>query len=420
MKKILTGFFVLSLLLTLFSGMVAAEVQLKFLHRWTQEPYYSFFEEVAADFEKLNPNVKVDVQAISNDPFKEKIKIILGTEQGPDVFFSWPGEFTNRFIRAGQVYDLTDVMEQGWKDDFVYSQLEPFIYKGKIYGSPFRLDAKVFVYNTKIFREVGVAIPETFEDLLRVCAELKQAGITPIAFGNQAPWAVSHYIGTLNQKCVPDQIRLTDIQPEKGTFTHPGYVEALKKYQQLVPYFNQNANAIKHDEARINLFNGKAAMMYLEIVEIPEIERSAPEEFKANYGIFKFPVIEDGLGDQDYLTGYPEGFVVSANTKHPAEAIAFLKYLTGKEVGKKEAQELGFINGIKNVVDKGEVKDSIYDSTQIILEAKSLVNWLDSSLHAKIWSVYGPELQKLTDNMTTPEKIMQQIVKTAERVRSEF
>jgi len=403
------------------SACAADKVEIKFLHRWTQEPYSTFFNEVAADFEKLNPDITVDVQAISNDPFKEKIKIVLGSDQAPDVFFTWPGEFTNRFIRAGQIYDLTSEMGQnGWKDTFVYSQLEPFVYNGKIYGTPYRLDGKVFVYNTKIFKEVGVEVPENYKELVNVCKEIKDAGITPIGFGNIADWAVSHYIGTLNQKCVPDEVRLKDIEPDKGEFTHPGYVQALEKYVELVPYFNKNSNAINHDEARAALFTGTVAMMYLEIVEIPEIESSAPEEFKNNYSVFPLPPVVGGLGDQSYLTGYPEGFVVSANTKYPKEAVAFLKYLTGKEVGKKEAKELGFINGIKNVVEKGEVIDSIYDTTQIVLNTEQMVNWLDSSLHAKIWSIYGPELQKLTDGSTTPEKAMENVRKAAEKVRSEF
>jgi len=403
------------------SACAADKVEIKFLHRWTQEPYSTFFNEVAADFEKLHPNINVDVQAISNDPFKEKIKIVLGSDQAPDVFFTWPGEFTNRFIRAGQVYDLTSEMEQnGWKDTFVYSQLEPFIYRGKIYGAPYRLNGKVFVYNTKIFKEVGVEVPKNFEELLNVCKKIKEAEIIPIAFGNKAPWAVSHYIGTLNQKCVPDETRLKDIQPDKGEFTHPGYVKALEKYVELTPYFNKHSNVIIHDEARASLFTGKAAMMYLEIVEISEIEGGALEEFKNNYNVFPLPPVEDGLGDQSYLTGYPEGFVVSANTKHPNEAIAFLKYLTGKEVGKKEAKELDYINGIKNVVEKGEVIDSIYETTQIVLNTKQMVNWLDSSLNAKIWAIYGPELQKLTDGVTTPEEVMENVKKAAEKVRSEF
>ncbi|HPF17880.1 MAG TPA: ABC transporter substrate-binding protein, partial [Thermotogota bacterium] len=107
-KKVLAILLVVGFIL---SSLVLAEtVNLKFLHRWTQEPDKSFFEEVVKEFEALHPNVKVDIQTVANDPFKEKIKVMLGTNDAPDVFFTWPGEFTNRFIRAGNVLDITSYM----------------------------------------------------------------------------------------------------------------------------------------------------------------------------------------------------------------------------------------------------------------------------------------------------------------------
>ncbi len=420
-KRVVSVFIIMSLLLiSVFTTTILAEekVTLRFLHRWTQEPDNTFFKEVAEDFEKEHPNIKVEVNAIANDPFKEKIKVILGTENAPDVFFTWPGEFTNRFIRAGHVLDLTPYMEEGWKNDFVQSVLEPFEYQGKIYGTPYRLDAKVFVYNKEIFQKVGIEEPETFEEFVIVCEEIKKAGVTPIAFGNMFPWAISHYIGQINAKCVPPAIYQEDVNPAKGTFTHPGYVKALEKYTQLLPYFNTSPNAIRHDEARARFVNGEMAMMYVEIIEIPEIERMVSGDF--NYGAFKFPDILDGQGDNDHLLGYPEGFVVYAGTKHPDLAVEFLKYLTGKEVGKKEAKEIGFVNGIKNVVDEGEVRDAIYSTTQLVLETEKMVNWFDSALHAEIWSIAGRELQKLTDGVTTPEKAMDEIIKAAAKVREQF
>jgi len=413
-------FAMLTVMLFTFTVGAQEQVELKFLHRWTQEPDNGFFEEVVAEYEKQNPNVKIDMQVIANDPFKEKIKIILGTENAPDVFFTWPGEFTNRFIRANQIMDLTPYMEEGWGDTFINSVVEPFKYNEKIYGAPYRLDAKVFVYNTKIFDEVGVEVPETWPEFLDVLEKIDNAGYTPIAFGNMFPWAVSHYIGQLNAKCVPYEEYMADLDPATGDFAHPGYVQALEKYAELTPYFNASANAIRHDEARANLINGQAAMMYLEIIEIPELQKTAPQEFLDNYDVFVMPDIPNGAGDQSALIGYPEGFVVAANTKHPEEAVKFLKYLTGKEVGKKEAQDLGFVNGIKNVVDKGEIPESIYSTTQLVLETERLVNWFDSSLHAEIWSVAGSELQKITDGVTTPEAAMERIRNAAEDVRAQF
>ena len=419
-KKLLV---LLVLCLVVVSFMYAADekVEIKFLHRWTQ--YMDYFEEVVKQFEEANPNIDVQMQAISNDPFKEKIKIVLGTDEAPDVFFTWPGEFTNRFIRAEKVLDITPYLEEdGWLETYIPSQIEPFIYEGDYYGAPFRLDGKAFYYNKVLFEEAGIEkAPETFDEFIEACQKLEAIGVTPIAFGNIRPWAVSHFIGTLNQKMVTDETRFTDLDPAKGTWTDPGYVAALEKYVEMIPYFNDFSNALSHDEARATFFNGDAAMMYLEIVETPDLEADANEELKENWGAFVFPAIPEGKGDQDYLTGYPEGFVVSGTTQHPEEAVEFLKFLTGKTAGKLEVNMLGWINGIKNVVGpEDNVSQGVLDTVALVLNAEEMVNWLDSSLHAKVWDAYSAQLQMLTDGFTTPEKVMEAVQKAADEVRKEF
>ncbi|HNS34899.1 ABC transporter substrate-binding protein [uncultured Mesotoga sp.] len=416
------GLLILIVFATLIStSLLAQQVELKFLHRWPDPINQPFFENVVKDFEALNPDIKVNIQAISNDPFKEKIKIVLGTSEAPDVFFTWPGEFTNRFIRAGRIMDITDALvETGWIDDFVYSQLEPFIYEGRFYGVPYRIDGKVFMYNRLLFEKAGVDfVPETWEEFLVACEKLKKAGITPISFGNEQPWAISHYIGTLNQKSVPEDVWLKDLDPAKGTWDHPGYVEALKMFTQLIPYFSQFPNAIKHAEARANFFAGGSAMMYVEIVEIPYVYRDAPVEFQENWGMFVFPNT-GGPGNQNYLTGYPEGFVISADTKYPEQSLRFLKYLTSREVGRREYAEVGYLNGIKNLFNEDEVDAGTWDAVQLVMEAEAMANWLDSSLHARIWDVYSVQLQMLVDGVTTPEKVMEEVRKAADLVRAEF
>lgn len=395
-------------------------ITLKFLHRWPDELYDGFFNDMAREYEAANPGILIDVQAIANDPFKEKIKVVIGTDEAPDVFFTWPGEFTNRFIRAGKVMDLTDVMmKDNYIDNYVASQMEPFTVDGKIYGAPVRVDGKIFVYNKELFAQAGVEIPETWEEFVTVCEQLDAAGIVPIAFGNQAPWAVSHYIGTLNQKIVGEPIHGA-YDPAVGDFSDPGFVKALEEFERIVPYFNKNTNGIRHSEARENWMASKAAMMYIEIVEIPEIQRNGPAELQDNYGVFEFPVYEGGNGDQTLLTGYPEGFVVSNTTKHPEEAIAFFKYITGKEVGLKEAKAVGWLNGAKGIAKKGEIDDSLYDNTQIIYNAGGLVNWLDSGMHAKVTNEYLIDLQMLIDGLLTPQEVIDKVQEVATEVTSEF
>lgn len=400
------------------TGKDDGKVTIKFLHRWPMEPNKSFLDKVVADYEKANPNIKIQMESVANDSYKQKIKVILGTDDAPDVFFSWSGEFMYKFVRENKIYDLTAALNQdGWKDTLMESQLKPFTLDNKTYGTPYSVDGKVFFYNTKIFKDNGLEAPKTWDEFLKVCETLKSKGITPIAYGNQAPWASAHYIGTLNQKVVAEDVRAKDYNAATGEFTDSGYVEALKKYQQLIPYFNANPNAVTHEQARMNWINGKAAMMYCETQEVGEVEKLQGKDFQ--WGMFKFPDITDGKGDQTKLTGAPEGFVISANTKHPKEAVAFLKYLTGKEVGLKEVKEIGILNGMKGIYNTTNADEKVIEAANLINSTKDIVYWLDTDLNTKLVNVYLSETQLLTSGETTPEKMMQKIQQTAKEVKNE-
>ncbi|MFT4004655.1 MAG: extracellular solute-binding protein [Lacrimispora sp.] len=197
---------------------------IKFMHRFPDEPYNGFIESKLHEYEAAHPDIKFEITSAQNQEYKEKIKIVVGGDDTPDIFFSWVGDFTERFIRENLILDLAPYLkaDPAWKDSLIESQMAQYTNKdGMVYGVPFRLDCKLFFYNTKIFKDNNLEAPKTWDELIAACEKLKTAGITPIAFGNQEPWSASHYIGTLNQIFVPDDVRAKDYDPAGGEFTDP-------------------------------------------------------------------------------------------------------------------------------------------------------------------------------------------------------
>ncbi len=394
-------------------------VTIKFFHRFPDEPYNTFLDDMIKIYTDENPNVKIEVTKAQNDPYKEKIKVIMGTDDQPDIFFSWVGDFTNRFIREGLLMDLTDAFnkDQAWKDSLMPEQVAAYYTDGKLYGIPFRLDAKAFFYNKEIFTANGISIPKNFEELLQICEKLKSKGITPLSYGNQEKWPSQHYIGTLNQKLVDNTVRLKDYNPKTGEFTDTGYVQALQYYQKLIPYFNEYVNGTTHELARQNFASGKSAMMYLETIEVGYLEAAMAKKF--DYGMFIFPAIPEGKGDQGYVTGAPEGFVVTSKAKYPEETIKFLKYITGPEVGKKQIRTIRWYNASLGAIDDTFKDAPIIDSYNILKNATGLAYWLDNDLHAKLVDKYMSGISDLTNGDTTPEKLMEEIKVIAKQVQQE-
>jgi raffinose/stachyose/melibiose transport system substrate-binding protein len=396
---------------------------IKLFHRWTVEPAKTVVEEMIADFQRDNPDIKVDVQTATNDAYKEKIKTVIASNDAPDVYFTWAGEYLNKFVREGLAYDLTDMLkESGTYDKMVEGQINAFSYNDRIYGVPIKLDAKVFYYNKQIFADLGIEPPKTYTEFITMLEKIKAAGITPIYHGNVSPWAGAHYITTLNQKMVPEDVRAKDYNPATGEFTDPGYIRALEIYDELHEYMNSDVTAYDWGYTYSGFLNGDCALYYDQYITIPDFVNDAPD-FIDNIGMFPFPAIEEGKGNQMLITGAPDGYAIHAKTKNLEAAYRFIEYTLSDEVVAKFAKELYWVNAQKSVIDNIEQITTVtplIEGMEYIKNSEGNVNWFDADVHAKIAQVYLENLQRLDNKEITPEEIMVLVQEAATQLRKEF
>lgn len=392
-------------------------VELRFFHRWPTEPKKQYFEEAVKEFEELHPNIKIKTEAVLNDSYKEKIRVVLGSNNPPDVYFSWSGEFAYNFARAGQSLDLTSYVEEDtdWSGQIIESQFGPFTLDGKIYGIPWSTDGKAFFFNKKVFNDLNLEVPTTWEELLTVSEKIKDAGITPIAFGSKAPWTISHYIGSLNEYIVPEDVIAKDysLSNSDGEFTHPGYVTALEKFIELEPYFNQGVNSVDHQYAR-ELFNGgKAAIGYFQLAEIGLIEPSLGEDL----GVFNTPFVEGGEGNPSSITAAPEGIMISSKTKHPKEAMEFIKFLTSKEKGIEQLKEVSEYSAVKETTTSENGSPLQQEAIDLIVNAEKTYLWFDTAVDIKIVDAYLNGVQQMLDGKKSAADVMKDVQKAAKELK---
>ncbi|MCY8931401.1 extracellular solute-binding protein [Bacillus atrophaeus] len=389
------------------------KVTLKFFHRWPKEPERRYFEEVVKEFEKEHPDIHIQTEAVLNDSYKDKIKVMLGTSSPPDVFFSWSDEFAAKFIRGNKALDLSSYYKNDteWSSQLVGTQIKPFTYDEKEYGVPWQMDAKSFFYNKDIFEKLNLKPPSTWEELIEVSKKLKANGYTPISFGTKAPWTISHYIGTLNQRMVDEKTRERDYDAKTGEFTDEGYVKALEKLKELMPYFNEHVNSIDHEYARQQFKSGKSAMMYAETAEIKLVE-------PVNLGLFSFPDITGQKGSFNSLTGAPEGFMISSKTKHPKEAMEFLQFLTSKKMGEKLVKDVGKYSAVQGTATEENSTATQREAVQQIIDADSMVSWFDMDVDVEIADVYLSSVQQMLGGDMTPAEVMKSVQKAAKQVRA--
>lgn len=118
-------------------------------------------KQIIAEFEKENPGIKVQFDAVPFGDFFTKLQTMIAGGTPPDVA-SLNMENLQSFAALGALADLGPLVQ---KDNYDLGQYYPATldmhsYKGKLYGLPASFSTVVLFYNKKLFDEAQVPYPD--------------------------------------------------------------------------------------------------------------------------------------------------------------------------------------------------------------------------------------------------------------------
>ena len=180
-------------------------------------------------------------------------------------------------------------------------------------------------------------------------------------------------------------------------------------------YFNKDANSTTWEMSQTMVQEGTAGMVYEEVQNLKNYNTALGED---GWGYFYLPEIENGAGEKGYITGGPDEFMINSESKHPDEAIKFLKYLTSDEVQAKMCYDLSFFP-VTNV--KLDGSKMVPGSEEIIahnLKAPGMSEWLDCVLNQTVADTYLEGCQTIFQD-DTGESIMKKVSATATEVKAD-
>ena len=400
----------------------AIEGKITFLHKYADPKYTPYFDEVIAAYKAANPKVEIEVIAETDQGVKDKLKVMAAANTLPDVYFSWAGDYTKKFVRGNLAKDLSGDVTGAWKDSFTPAALDAYTYDGKLYGVPFTLDAKYIVYNKKMFADNGIEVPKTLEDLLAACDAFKAKGIAdPMAFGNQYGWPAIHFMTQLNPYYVPPETLAKDYDPATGEFADPGYLKALEAFADINSRcLTPGANGIAHENAQANFLNSKSPMHYIEAVEFQVLTEAggAPAELAANWDFMKLPPPATVPGDAGALTGAPDGFLVNPSSQNLPVAIDFLKYLTSLDNAQKLTKMLGWLSPVSGSATADNTFPQNVQVVEDIKNASSMAIWLDTVTHIDVANAYLNGVQAMLDGTKTASDVVADVQAAAKTAKT--
>ncbi len=165
----------------------AGPVTITIWHNYGTEQNATALNNLAKAFEKLHPNVKVNVVSQDASNYFAQLQTAAISKNGPDLAVMWTGLFTLQYKSFLQnlkteipAADLARIDPNAlkWTSDSFNAANGPYVV-------PLENQFYIGFYNKSDFARAGVAaVPTDWSQLYAACAKLKKAGFTPIVYGN--------------------------------------------------------------------------------------------------------------------------------------------------------------------------------------------------------------------------------------------
>lgn len=387
---------------------------IKFMHLWpagSSKQHHMIVQEIIKEFESEHPGVRVEVEVLENEQYKNKIKVLSSSNRLPDVGFTWAAGYLKPFAKGNLFAPLDDVLQEGLKDDFVKGTTEAYAVDGKTYGLPLELNIAPIYYNKKIFKENNLEVPKTYEEFQHVVKTLESKGISPIALGNKDAWTGSLWYMYLADRIGGPKV-LNQAIDRSGSFENPALVSAAEEIQKLVKAnaFNKGFNGLSNDEAKSEFLNGKAGMYLMGTWELPNFttNEEIPQDFRDQSGYFKFPTVKDGKGDIDSWVGGPGvGLFVAQNSEVKEESKKFAKFFIEKW-GEQSVTKAGVIPATKVDTDKLDLPKLYIDVLNDLNQASNITLFADVQMSPSVAETHLNLIQSLYGNKIKPKDYAKQ------------
>ena len=234
------------------------------------EPGYEPVMQIIEQFEKDNPDIKVELEVQSSTQYHEKLVSEIAADTLPNVFMHWGGAEMYEAVASGKVLDVTERMNEDsefmeqFSDAALNSTSVRYTDMEGMWGVPFSMVSGAFYYNKALFEKAGITeVPETWNEFLDCVEKLKAIDVIPIACGAKDGWRVEHlYTAIFLRMNGVEAARKLGSREMK--YSDPAVTAAWEEIQKLVDMeaFGPNPASVDLANEQVLVQTGKAAMNF--------------------------------------------------------------------------------------------------------------------------------------------------------------
>jgi len=297
----------------------AEKVKLTYFNFSSSPDHVKDLDAIVQAFEQKNPNISIEVQTAAYADYFTKLQTQIAGGSAPDTFELNYENFVS-YASSGSLLDLTPIAsaDATFKPEVYYPRAyQVFQADGKQYGVPEQFSDVLLFYNKDLFDAAKVAYPNaswTWKD--EQAAAEKLTDTAKGVWGEFQPIQFYEFYKVLAQSGGS----FFNADKTQATFNDAKGVEAanwlIGKLGKTMP-----ANAFGADQDTALFKSGKLGMWHTGIWQFSTLAKVP----------FKWDVsVEPGNVTKAHHF-FANAIAASAKTAHPAEAWAWLRFLTSSE-----------------------------------------------------------------------------------------
>lgn len=344
---------------------------------WGSQSEVSLLLPLIKDFEKQNPDIKVEFLHIPQNYF-QKLHLLFASNLAPDVVFV-NNFYAPKYIQAGLLEDLSSFVD---KEKYFSKSIEAFAYDNKIYAVPRDVSNLVVYYNKDLFDRYKIPYPNenwTLDDYLGIAKTFAQHGIWGTSYETE-PLFWLPYLLSNGAAILSDDAKQFVLNKSQALDSLDYYVEIAYKY---------NAAPKKQESASLTMaqlfLQQKMAMHLSGRWLVPKYRQEA----KFDWDIAPFPNgIKGSVVNID-----SSGYALAKSSKNKDAALKFINYISSKESLSELAKSGLIVPARKDVA----YSDEFLDKNQKPANAKVFVDAIETGKVTPVNENY----QKITDKLNT-------------------
>lgn len=286
----------------------------------------SVIDEVTDRFQEQFPEVVVDVQTQQWSGIQDKLATALSADSTPDVV-EIGNTLTAKYADAGLLADLSQ-----YADDLEVDQMLPGLQPsgeldGMRYGIPYYGGVRVVVYHKGQFKDAGVEVPDSLEELGDAAEKLQAANA-----GN-ADYSAFYFPGRSWVSAVPfvwdagGEIAERDGDTWTGTLDSPESVRGLSTLTGLVQAYSK-APIEADEDGNVEAFATGNVGMMIDSWWVPGMLDTG--KLTGDVGAFALPGTAAGSTSPVLFRG--SDLAVPAGSTQQALAVKWIEILSGLEM----------------------------------------------------------------------------------------